>query len=158
MPRFLRALWAPRTNPFLKRYPPEEIRRVRRNFPKYLEWVGAMRRAGVEFLAGTDAGCMYCFPGFSLHDELELLVRAGFTPLEALQAATRNPARYFDRLNDLGTLEQGKLADLVLLEANPLADIRNTRRISAVVVGGRLLPRELLRKMLDEVEAAVNLK
>jgi imidazolonepropionase-like amidohydrolase len=97
---------------------------------------------------------MYCFPGFSLHDELELLVRAGLTPLEALQAATRNPARYFGRLKDLGTVEAGKLADLVLLEADPLADIRNTRRITAVVAGGRLLPQATLRKMLDEVEAA----
>jgi imidazolonepropionase-like amidohydrolase len=155
VPRFLRVLWAPQTNPFLKRYPPEEVRRARRNFPKYLERVGAMRRAGVEFLAGTDAGCMYCFPGFSLHDELELLVRAGLTPLEALQAATRNPARYFGRLKELGTVEPGKLADLVLLDADPLADIRNTRKIAAVVVGGRLLPRDALHKMLDEVEAAV---
>jgi imidazolonepropionase-like amidohydrolase len=117
--------------------------------------VGAMCRAGVEFLAGTDAGCMYCFPGFSLHDELELLVRAGLTPREALQAATRNQARYFG-LNDLGTVEPGKLADLVLLEADPLADIKNTRKIAAVVAGGRLLPREALRQMLDEVETAVN--
>jgi imidazolonepropionase-like amidohydrolase len=101
---------------------------------------------------------MYCFPGFSLHDELELLVRAGLTPLEALQAATRNPARYFGRLNDLGTVEEGKLADLVLLEADPLADVKNTRKIVAVVAGGRVLPREALRKMLDEVEAAFGVK
>ena len=71
--------------------------------------------------------------------ELELFVESGFTPMEALQTATRNPARYFGKLNDMGTLEPGKLADLVLLDANPLDDIRNTRKISLVVLRGRII-------------------
>ena len=94
----------------------------------------------------------FCFPGFSVHDELALLVEAGLTPMEALQSATRNPARYFDRLADLGTVESGKIADLVLLDADPLQDIRNTQRIGAVVTRGRLLDGAALRKLLAEAE------
>lgn len=95
----------------------------------------------------------YCFPGFSVHDELELFVRAGFTPLEALQTATLNPARYLGLSGSLGTIEQGKLADLILLEANPLESVGNTRKIAAVVADGRYLPREFLQRMLADVEA-----
>ncbi|MBZ5632336.1 MAG: amidohydrolase family protein [Acidobacteriia bacterium] len=104
---------------------------------RYKKLVEAMHRAGVEFLAGTDTGPNNPVPvGTGLHDELELLVDSGFTPMEALQTATRNPARYFGTLKDMGTIEPGKLADLVLLDANPLEDIRNTRKISLVVLRG----------------------
>ncbi len=92
-------------------------------------------------MAGTDIGLPYVFPGFSLHDELALLVEAGLTPLEALQAATRNTAKAVGLGDDLGTIEVGKLADLVLLDADPLAAITNTTRIAAVVANGRLLER-----------------
>lgn len=114
-----------------------------------------MQRAGVPFVAGTDAGGVsYTYPGFSLHDELALLVQAGFTPMEALEAATRNPAKFLGLLDSIGTVEQGKIADLVLLEANPLEDIKNTRRIR-VVVGGRYLPRdELDQRLLGAEQAA----
>jgi cytosine/adenosine deaminase-related metal-dependent hydrolase len=118
-------------------------------FRGHLRLVGAMHKAGVKILAGTDAPVPYVFPGFSLHEELELLVRAGMTPMEALQAATRNPAEYLDRLTDLGTVEKGKLADLVLLDANPLDDIRNTRKIHAVVTRGRVLPRASLQALVE---------
>jgi imidazolonepropionase-like amidohydrolase len=124
----------------------------RRLYKKYLELVGAMHRAHVEILAGTDTPNPYCFPGFSLHDELELLVTSGLTPLEALQCATRNPARYLDKSRDLGTVEQGKIADLVLLDADPLADIKNIRKIAAVVTNGKLLPKETIQTMLADVE------
>ena len=112
-----------------------------------------MRHAGVEFLAGTDTGALDCFPGFSLHDELALLVQAGLTPMEALQSGTRNPARCLGRLGDLGTVEQGKLADLLLLDANPLDDIRNTTKIAAVIINGQLLTREVLDRKLKEIAA-----
>jgi len=118
-----------------------------------LSLVGAMHRAGVEIMAGTDVGNPFIYPGFSMHDELVLLVKAGLTPMEALQSATRNPAKYLGLLNSLGTIEKGKLADLVLLDANPLQDISNTQRIAAVVITGKLLSRETLDKMLAEVEA-----
>ena len=114
--------------------------------------VGAMERAGVEMLAGTDTLNPYCFPGFSLHDELALLVEAGLTPMQALQSATRNPARFMGREHELGTLEQGKLADLVLLDANPLEAIANTRKIHGVVFNGRFFSRSALDEMLARVE------
>jgi imidazolonepropionase-like amidohydrolase len=121
---------------------------------KELEIVGAMHRAGVPFLAGTDtAAGVHVFPGFSLHEELEYFVRAGFTPLEALQTATSNPARFLDRA-DMGTVQKGKLADLVLLDADPLADIRNTRKIRAVVLNGRYLSRADLDNLLHDAEVA----
>ena len=131
----------------------EDFEVAQATYRKLKEVVGLMRRAGVEFLAGTDVLNPYCFPGFSLHDELTLLVEAGLSPLEALQAATLNPARYLGQNKDLGTVEKGKIADLVLLDANPLEDIGNSRKIDAVVVGGKLRPKAELRKMLAGVEA-----
>lgn len=80
------------------------------------------------------------------------------TPMEALQTATRNPARYLGLLSSLGTIERGKLADVVLLDANPLDDIRNTNKINAVIVGGKLLTAETLKEMLAKVETASELK
>jgi imidazolonepropionase-like amidohydrolase len=112
----------------------------------------------VEFLAGTDVLNPYCFPGFSLHDELGLLVEAGLSPMEALQAATLNPARFLGKEKDLGTVEKGKIADLVLLDASPLADIGNSRKIDAVVFGGKLLPKAEIQKTLADVEAMAKKK
>lgn len=130
----------------------------RMQFQKYVQIVGALHRAGVKTLAGSDMTMPYCFPGFSLHDELGLLVQAGLTPLEALQTATINPAKYLGREKDLGTIEKGKLADLVLLDANPLAEISNTKKINTVVLNGRLLGRDALDKMLADVEASAKNK
>jgi imidazolonepropionase-like amidohydrolase len=122
---------------------------------KELEVVNAMHRAGIPFLAGTDTPPgVYIFPGFSLHEELQRFVAAGFTPLEALQTATLNPAKFLGMEDRLGTIEKGKLADLVLLDANPLEDIRNTQKIAAVIVNGRYLSRADLDKMLAGVEAS----
>lgn len=119
--------------------------------------VVALRRAGAGILVGTDANwdLPSIFPGFGVHDEMELLVRAGFTPMEALEAATANPARYLNATKSYGSVEAGKIADLLLLNANPLEDIHNTREIRAVVVNGTLLDRSALDRMLSEVEAAV---
>ena len=116
--------------------------------------VGLLHRQEVEILAGTDEVSPFCAPGFSLHDELVLLVEAGLTPLQALQSATLNPARFFQRSRDLGTIEKGKLADLVLLDANPLEEIRNTQRINSVIVDGRLLNRQTLDLMFAKIAAA----
>lgn len=122
---------------------------------KELQVVNAMHKAGIPFLAGTDTPPgVYVFPGFSLHQELQRFVAAGFTPLEALQTATLNPAKFLSMQDRLGTIEKGKLADLVLLDANPLEDIRNTQAIAAVVVNGHYLSRAELDKMLRAVEAA----
>jgi imidazolonepropionase-like amidohydrolase len=102
--------------------------------------------AGVPLLAGTDAPEPYCPPGFALHQELELLVEAGLTPIAALQAATINNARALKQGSQLGSVESGKLADLVILDADPTADIRNTRKIAHVVRGGVVCnPKALLK-------------
>lgn len=156
MPPWVRTLWA---NDFRNRSrTPEEAASQQRLFQRRFELVGEMHRAGVGLLAGSDVLNPYCFPGFSLHDELEWLVKAGLPPIAALQAATRNPALFLGRMADSGTVEAGKLADLVLLDADPTQDIRNTRRIAAVVANGRLFPREAIAQMLAEIErmAAAN--
>jgi imidazolonepropionase-like amidohydrolase len=129
---------------------------VRQHFVQMeLDMTLAMFRAGVPFMAGTDtAAGVHVFPGFSLHDELGLFVRAGLTPMQALQTATRNPALFLNRLVDMGTVEKGKRADLVLLDANPLEDIANTRRIRAVVLAGRYFARPDLDQMLRGVAKA----
>ena len=113
-----------------------------------------MHEAGVLFLAGTDSASKFTLPGFALHEELQLLVKAGFSPMEALQTATLNPARYLGKEKDSGTIETGKLADLVLIDANPLEDISNTAKIQAVIVDGRYLSRGDLDAMLKGVERA----
>jgi imidazolonepropionase-like amidohydrolase len=164
MPRMFKALWNP-TNDFrFKDRTAEDIAVGKKTFQKELQIVGAMKRAGVGILAGTDTQNPYCFPGFSLHEELGWLVQAGLTPMEALQAATINAARFsatrtgqsatrtpqYD--NDFGTIEKGKLADMVLLDANPLEDIANTKKIWGVVFGGKFYSRASLDDMLRKVE------
>ncbi|MBL8266031.1 amidohydrolase family protein, partial [Steroidobacter sp.] len=114
-------------------------------FEKGLEVTGQAQRAGVNILAGTDAGDSYCFPGSSLLDELGWLVKGGLTPLQALRAATVTPARYMGRQQDFGSVRPGKLADLVLLDRNPLADIANVRAIDSVVMNGRLYEKDWIR-------------
>jgi imidazolonepropionase-like amidohydrolase len=96
-----------------------------------------MKERGVPIGAGTDTPIGLGIPGYSLHTELELLVQSGLTPLEALHAATVAPARFFGREQSMGRIEPGMAADLVLLDADPLVDIRNSRRIERVMVSGR---------------------
>lgn len=117
-------------------------------FQYRLRMVGEMNRAGVKLLAGTDTAYGYPVGGFALHDELTLFVQAGLSPLEALQTATTNPAKFLGLGKSLGTIEAGKLADLVLLDANPLDDINNTKKIFAVVINGRYMSKGALQKML----------
>jgi Amidohydrolase family len=151
IPESVQRRWDPRENFLLRYRTPEYIDYNKRLFRKEMQLVGAMHRAGVPFLTGTDLSIPYIFPGFSVHDELALLVEAGFTPLQALQAATRNPAIFLGELSSHGTVESGKLANLVLLEANPLEDIRNTQRINAVFLRGRYFSKQELQQMLSEL-------
>jgi imidazolonepropionase-like amidohydrolase len=132
-----------------------DLRAMEAMAPEMAKVVGRMSRDGVLLLAGTDiAGPR--IPGFSLPDELSMLVKAGLTPLQALQTATLNPAVVLHSTNDLGTVEPGKVADVVLLDANPLEDIGNTRRISAVVVRGRLFRRSDLDGLLRKAQRLAN--
>jgi imidazolonepropionase-like amidohydrolase len=108
-----------------------------------------MRSAGVPFLAGCDA----MVPGFCLHDEMEWMTRAGLSPLEALRTATLNPARFLGREAVQGNIAPGMAADLVILDADPLADIGNTRRIAAVIVRGRAIGRAELANILARAKA-----
>jgi imidazolonepropionase-like amidohydrolase len=126
------------------------VRKMR--LQKRIELLNMMHKQGVLFLAGTDVANPYVFPGFSLHEELEYMVKAGFTPFEALQTATINPARFLKAADSLGTVEQGKIADLVLLDANPLENISNTKKIYAVIVNGKLLERKDLDELLDKAK------
>ena len=122
---------------------------------KRLRQVAAMQRAGVHILTGTDAPLRNSPPGFGLHEEMALMVRGGMSPLEVLRAATIEPARYFGMLDSAGTVEPGKLADLVLLDADPLRDIANTRRIAAVVANGRLFTPEDRARLLRAATGGV---
>ncbi len=115
--------------------------------------VHRLQAAGVPFLAGTDTPAgVDVLPGISLHLELERFVAAGFTPLQALQTATLNPAIFLHRTADLGTVEPHKLADLVLLDSNPLKDIRNTRTVSAVILDGQYFSREQLEQLRTQLK------
>jgi amidohydrolase family protein len=125
---------------------------VRKQWYKYLQkMVGDMHKANIPILAGTDFP-FFCFAGYSLHEELERFVQVGLTPYEALKTATLNPAKFLGREKELGTIERGKFADMVLLDANPLENISNTKKIYAVIANGKLLEREDLDQMLDKVK------
>ena len=123
-----------------------------------LRWIqqaiGDMQHAGVMILAGTEeGGASFIYPGFAIHDELQLLVGSGLTPLEALQSATINPARFLHATDSLGTVAVGKRADLLLLDADPLVDIANTKTIRAVIADGRLFDKSRIDFLLTRVEA-----
>ncbi|NRB46595.1 MAG: amidohydrolase family protein [Saprospiraceae bacterium] len=125
---------------------------------KFANWgydmVGRLPEAGVGIMAGTDTPIAFLTPGFSLHEELRLLVNSGLTPLQALEAATVKPAEYFNMQDELGTVVAGKIADLLLLDANPLDDIENTQRIRAVIKDGYLHDRTKLDTWLQELEGS----
>lgn len=110
-----------------------------------------LHKGGIPLLAGTDAGVPYALPGWSLHDELRLLVEAGLSPVQALRAATWEAARALDRADELGIIQPGYLADLVLLSANPLEDIEHAHQIEAVVLNGRWFDRQSLDVVLTDV-------
>jgi imidazolonepropionase-like amidohydrolase len=111
--------------------------RMRKGWEHLLALVDRFHRAGGMVLAGTDCPNVAIVSGFSLHRELELLVRAGLSPMDALLAATSRPAARLDRADEFGTVAPGLAADLVILDADPLADIRNVRRIERVIARGR---------------------
>lgn len=152
VPREQREWWSNREEDFDAVRGNPEQQQALVNFQR--EVTLAMHRAGVPLLAGSDPPGFVVFAGFGLHDELELLVAIGLTEAEALRTATLEPARYLAAVDTLGTVDVGKVADLVLLSANPLEDITNTQKIEAVVARGRFFDRETLDEMLENVARA----
>lgn len=132
------------------------VAQAKQAFASSIEDVRAFHAAGVRILAGTDAGSVLVYPGPSLHEELELLVNAGLTPRAALWSATAGPAQFAGLWGTVGAISAGHVADLVILDADPLADIRSTRRINAVVQGGRVMNRAALDALLAGVRAVNN--
>lgn len=134
-------------------FTPPFVARQERQFQASLPLVRLMHQSGVRLLTGTDMGSSLLAPGYSLHEELAMLVEAGLSPLEVLKAATQTPAQILG-LADLGTVEKGKLADLVLLDDNPLQDIHNTQKVQAVICRGKRFDRPALDALLRESEKA----
>src|SRR3974390_195792 len=152
VPQNLQAIWRQGRNGQLERYGSDDFALRDEVVKRSVSVVGKMNLAGVSIVAGTDTAAPNVFPGFSLHEDLEYMVKAGMTPLQALQAATTKPAEFLGRRAEQGTIDAGKRADLVLLDADPLADIRNTQKIRAVIVNGKLLDRGELDRVLAGVE------
>ncbi len=132
----------------------QEKTTFQKNYSKWLmNMVKQVHSAGIDMMAGTDTPIFFLTPGRSLHEELAVLVTAGLSPLDALKTATLNPARYFGLEQELGSIEEQKWADLLLLDANPLEDITNTQRIRAVVKQGNLINREQLDQLLAKLSS-----
>ena len=138
---------------------PQRRTALERLLPMWLRHLREMREAGVRIMAGSDVAVLNVYPGYSLHEELQLLVDSvGMTPMEALESATRKPAEWLGLNHEVGTIAPRKVADLVLLDANPLEQIGNTRRIAAVMLQGRLFQRRELDALLAAVKGMPDLK
>lgn len=152
-PLAIRNRWMTRRQELIKASGPDDFAFRRLLFEKSRELIGAMHRSGVTLLAGTDSIDGFVLPGPSLHDELALMVEAGLTPMEALQTATRNPAQFLDPTKNSGIIVKGGKADLVVLDGNPLQNIANTRKIHAIIIGGKLISQPQRQEMLAGLEA-----
>ena len=150
-----RAFWNPANDFRLREVPPETMKAIREGLWVDRDLVRALDRNGCGLLAGTDAGNPFVFDGFSLHEELELLVKAGLSPFAALRAATTSPAESLGEDQRFGRVLPGLEADLLVVRGNPFEDITKTREIVAVIARGRYHDRATLDAMLDETAAAL---
>jgi imidazolonepropionase-like amidohydrolase len=153
VPAGVRRIWDAGRRESLANQGTAEFQMRRELVKRSLSTFRQMYVAGVPVMAGTDTTAPNVFPGFGLHEDLNYFLQAGLTPLEALQAATVKPAEFLGRAVEQGTITPGKRADLVLLNANPLDDIRNAQKIDAVIVNGKLLNRGDLDALLAKVAA-----
>ena len=154
LPPTVRRGWGPATNPYTARFGKEKYPGMLARYQLLQKLVGAFNADGVRMLVGTDAMNTGVVPGFSAHDELAELAAAGLTPFEALRAATANAAEFLAVTDQRGVVAAGQNADLILLDANPLQNITNTRRIAGVVLRGQWLPRSAIASMLDTLASA----
>ncbi|MEM8525865.1 MAG: amidohydrolase family protein [Bacteroidota bacterium] len=147
LPESVGKKWTESLDRYLEREVPE-------NQKVYAQWLydmtKQMQEEKIGILAGTDCPIFYLLPGLSLHGELEFFSRAGMSPMEILKSATLSPAQYFDMEDELGLIQEGMFADLLLLDANPLEDIRNTQQINTVIRHGKVYDREALKELLEE--------
>jgi len=155
IPGFITEMWNQKMNPYTKTEIDNFANSRRERYLFELSLIGKMNEKGVKFLAGTDFPNPYVYPGFSLHDELSLMVKGGMPALDALRSATINPAIFMNKKADFGSVELGKLASLVLLNKNPLENIENTKTIETVIVRGKVYSRKALDLMLTQAKSNV---
>lgn len=153
LPGYVIDIWHQKMNPYTKSQIDNFSNSSRIRYLFELSLIGKMNAKGVKFIAGTDFPNPYVFPGFSLHDELSLMVKGGMPSLDVLKSATINPAIFMNKEGDFGSVEVGKLASLVLLNKNPLENIENTKTIETVIVRGKVYSRKALDLMLEQARS-----
>ncbi|HEX8473352.1 MAG TPA: amidohydrolase family protein [Pyrinomonadaceae bacterium] len=154
MAPWVRAEWSPGSNPYNSRFDADGLVKLKKSFALQKKLAKALHAAGVRIVTGTDAMNPGVVPGFSINEELQHLVALGFTPFEAIQAATSYPAEFLAGAGEFGTVTTGKRADLILVDGNPLQSVANIERRAGVMTRGRWLPETELRRMLEDVPAA----
>ena len=153
LPGYVLEIWNQKMNAYTKSQINNFANSTRVRYLFELSLIGKMNEKGVKLLAGTDCPNPYVFPGFSLYDELSLMVKGGMSALEALRSATINPAIFMNKKADFGSVEVGKLASLVLLNKSPLENIENTKTIETVIVRGKVYNRGALDLMLEQAKS-----
>jgi hypothetical protein len=154
VPQDIASNWQPKRNTYVRRFNKDAAPIFAVQYSLLQKTTAGMQAAGVRLLAGTDTPIPSIVPGFSLHDELYEMTASGLTPYQALRTATANPAEFLGEMDRAGTIAVGKRADLLLVEGNPLQDIRCTTRINGVMVRGQWLSRADLDAMLAQLAAA----
>jgi hypothetical protein len=146
--QMMKNMWNPSNDFRFRTAPNEYFENEKREYEVKKKIIKLLHQSGIKILAGTDTPNPHCYPGFSLHDELQIFVDCGLSPKEALLTATLNPALYFNIEKDYGTVSTNKIASLVLLKANPLENIANTKNISAVILRGKFIGTNELNELL----------